>query len=123
MSTITRTGNLARTPELRYDKDGKPYAFARVLVTDRIREGEEFIDGGTIAYDVAVNGVEAEQLVDAAERCGNIRVWFTGPYRVREWTNDHGETRLVHEVRNANIAVSLRGQRVTVERATGNDAD
>ena len=116
MSSITRIGNLARTPELRRGDDGKPYCFARVLVTDRIRTGDEFTDGPTIGYDVAVNGAEAESLVDAAERSGNIRVMFSGAYRVSEWVGDNGETRVTHEVRNATVAVALRGQRVTVER-------
>ena len=34
MSYITRVGNLARTPELRTNDDGRAYCFARVLVTD-----------------------------------------------------------------------------------------
>lgn len=121
MDTITRVGNLAGVPELRQDKDGRPYCFARVIVTDRIRKGDEFIDGGTIGYDVAVNGAEAEALVDTAERCGNIRVLFTGAYRVTEWTSPEGDVRIGHEVRNATVAISLRGQRVTVERATASE--
>lgn len=117
MSTITRTGNLARTPELRYDNEGRAYAFARVIVTDRIRnDAGQWEDGGTIGYDVAVGGTEAEELVTLADQCGNVRVLFTGSYRVRTYTADSGETRLVHEVRGATVAVSLRGQKVTVEK-------
>lgn len=125
MSTITRTGNLARTPELRHDKDGRPYTFARVIVTDRLRgESGEWEDGGTIGYDVAVNGSDAEALVDAAEASGNIRVLFSGDYRTRLYTPEGGDPRIVHEVRNATVAVSLRGQRVTVEkRGSASDDD
>ena len=117
-STITRTGNLARTPELRHTPDGRPYTFARVIVTDRIRnDAGEWEDGGTIGYDVAVGGSEAEELVATAEASGNIRVLFTGDYRVRTYEPKDGPARLVHEVRNATVAVSLRGQSVRVERA------
>jgi single-strand DNA-binding protein len=127
MSTITRTGNLARTPELRHDDKGRPYTFARVIVTDRVRgENGEWEDGGTIGYDVAVNGSEAEALVATAEASGNIRVLFTGDYRTRLYTPEGGEPRIVHEVRNATVAISLRGQSVTVEKrgsAADDDSD
>ncbi|AQP52723.1 single-stranded DNA-binding protein [Tessaracoccus flavescens] len=115
MSYITRTGNLAATPELRTGDNG-PYTYARVLVTDRIRQDDgEYHDGPTVAYDVAVAGNQAVNLVDAATRSGNIRVTFTGRYRVTEHTSDQG-TRVQHEVRADDVAVSLRGQSVTVER-------
>ena len=39
MSYITRTGNLAATPTLR-EGDNGPYTYARVLVSDRIRQEE-----------------------------------------------------------------------------------
>lgn len=117
MSTITRTGNLAKTPTLRHGADGRAYTYARVIVTDRIRNDDgEWEEGGTIGYDVAVNGSEAEELVAAAEASGNIRVLFSGTYRVRTYTPKGGDPRLVHEVRNATVAVSLRGQSVRVER-------
>lgn len=117
MSTITRTGNLARTPELRHDKNGRPYAFARIIVTDRIHnDSGGWEDGGTIGYDVAVSGTEAEELVATATESGNIRVLFTGTYRTRLYAPEDGVQRIIHEVRNATVAVSLRGQRITVER-------
>jgi len=64
MSYITRTGNLAATPVLRENDKGKPYTYARVLVTDRIRKDDgNYEDGGTIGYDVAVQGNQAVNLV------------------------------------------------------------
>ena len=71
---ISFTGNLAKAPELRTDKNGRPYTFARVIRTDRVNKGGEFEDGGTEGYDVAVWGADAEALCDIAERCGNVRV-------------------------------------------------
>ena len=43
---ISFTGNLAKAPELRTDKNGRPYTFARVIRTDRVNKGGEFEDGG-----------------------------------------------------------------------------
>ena len=37
MSYIVRTGNLVDTPELREGEHG-PYTYARVIVSDRIRQ-------------------------------------------------------------------------------------
>lgn len=114
MSHIIRTGNLAETPTLREGDRGQ-YCYARVLVTDRIKQGDEWADGPTIAYDVSISGAQATALVDTATRCGNVRVTFSGDYRVSQWTTDQGETRITHQVRADEVGISLRGQTVTVE--------
>ena len=122
MSYITRTGNLAAKPELRQGERG-PYTYARVLVSDHIRQDDDtYTDGPTVAYDVAVSGSQATTLVEAAERSGNIRITFTGSYRVTEYKGEQG-TRLQHEVRAEDVAVSLRGQSVTVERSARSESD
>lgn len=122
MSYITRTGNLAGKPELREGEHG-PYTYARVIVSDRIRQDDgTFTDGPAIAYDVAVSGTQAVNLVEAAEKSGNIRITFAGRYRVTAFESDQG-TRIQHEVRADEVAVSLRGQSVTVERSARNDAE
>ena len=107
------TGNLAATPTLR-EGDNGPYTYARVLVSDRIRqEDNSYTDGPTVAYDVAVSGNQAVNLVEVAEQSGNVRVTFSGRYRVTEYKGEQG-TRLQHEVRADEVAVSLRGQSVRV---------
>ena len=89
-------------------------AYARVLVSDRIRqEDNSYTDGPTVAYDVAVSGNQAVNLVEVAEQSGNVRVTFSGRYRVTEYKGEQG-TRLQHEVRADEVAVSLRGQSVRV---------
>lgn len=122
MSYITRTGNLAAAPELREGING-PYTFARVIVTDRIKDDDgAYSDGPAIGYDVAVSGSQAVNLVEAAKASGNIRVTFSGRYRVSEYRSENG-TRLQHEVRAEEIGVSLRGQRVTITKGTAPVAD
>ena len=93
---------------------GGTYTYARVLVSDRIRqEDNSYTDGPTVAYDVAVSGNQAVNLVEVAEQSGNVRVTFSGRYRVTEYKGEQG-TRLQHEVRADEVAVSLRGQSVRV---------
>ena len=113
MSYITRTGNLTEAPTLRTGESG-PYTYARVAVSDRIRQEDgSYVDGPAVFYDVAVGGSQATNLVEAAERSGNIRITFSGRYRVTEYKGEQG-TRLQHEVRADEVAVSLRGQSVRV---------
>ncbi|MGW9114502.1 single-stranded DNA-binding protein [Microbacterium sp. NPDC055683] len=122
MSYITRTGNLAAAPTLREGEKG-PYTYARVLVTDRVRQEDgSYKDGPTTGYDVAVSGSQAVNLVAAAEKSGNIRVTFSGRYRVTEFKGEQG-TRIQHEVRADEIGVSLRGQAVAVERSGREEVD
>ncbi|WP_295818875.1 single-stranded DNA-binding protein [uncultured Microbacterium sp.] len=105
-SYITRTGNLAATPELRQGEKG-PYTYARILVSDRLRQEDgTYVDGPPIAYDVAVSGDKAVKLVDAAKESGNIRIMFAGRYRVTEYRGENS-TRLQHQVTADEIAVSL----------------
>lgn len=115
MSYITRTGNLTKTPELRHGEKGA-YAFARVAVTDRIKAGTDYIDGPATYYDVAISGSQAENLVDVAQACGNIRVTFSGSYQVKLATLNDGQTRIEHKVQAHDISISLRGQKVRVLR-------
>ena len=120
MSYITRTGNLTEAPTLRTGESG-PYTYARVAVSDRIRQEDgSYVDGPAVFYDVAVGGSQATNLVEAAERSGNIRITFSGRYRVTEYKGEQ-TTRLQHEVRADDVAVSLRGQSVTVERTGRSD--
>ena len=119
MSYITRTGNLVEAPTLRTNEKDKSYTYARVAVSDRIKGKDgEWFDGPTIFYSVSVSGQQAEQLVEAAEESGNIRVTFSGEYRVTAYQPEDGEERLQHEVRADEVGVSLRGQRVTVSKVS-----
>lgn len=103
------TGNLADTPKLREGEHG-PYTFATVMVSDRIRtKDDKWTDGPVIAYNVAVKGDEAKRLVATAKRDGNVRVTFSGRYRVTAWESETGP-REQHEVQADSIGLSFRGQ-------------
>ena len=119
MSYIIRKGNLAATPELK--QGPHVYTHARVLVTDteRDRETGEFRDTATTGYDVTVFGADAESLVRTAEESGNVRVLFSGDYSVKTFERQDGSTGISHRVTVDDIAVSLSGQHVTVQRSHG----
>lgn len=111
MSFIIRTGNLAGTPKLR-EAEGKVYTYATVMVSDRIKTKDgEWIDGPPTAYNVNVRGDQARRLVATAERDGNVRVLFAGPYRVKQWDSEKGP-QIQHDVANADVGLSFAGQDV-----------
>src|SRR5699024_7564224 len=115
MSYITRTGNLAGAPTLR-EGDRGPYTYARIIVTDRIRQDDDtYTDGPAIGYDVAVSGSQAENLAALAEASRTVRITFSGGYRVTEYEVEQAP-RIQHRVQADDVAVSLRGQRVVVVR-------
>lgn len=117
MSYISRVGNLAKVPRLRESETGV-YCHAAVVVNDRERdENKHWRDGPATTYKVSVSGDQARNLVAAAQESGNIRVAFSGRYRVSQEEGKGGEIHLQHEVRADEIGVSLRGQRVTVHRS------
>lgn len=123
MSYITRVGNLAKTPELRQGENG-PYLYARVIVTDRIRNDTgEWADSTPIGYDVSVPGAQAAELHRTATESGNIRVLFTGRYVVKTYVTTTGDTRISHVVYADEIGVSLRNQHVAVIKDTPEAAD
>lgn len=101
---------LSKPPELRQGENGA-YTYARVAVTDRIRTKDGFTDGPSIFYDVQVSGVQAEELVECAQASGNVRVLFSGRYRVTEFKGAQGTT-IQHQVTADEIGISLRNQSV-----------
>lgn len=116
MSYITRVGNIVRTPELR-TQDGKDYCFARVLVTDTKKDTDgQWRDTATTAYDLTINADQARRLITTCQESGNIRVLFTGRYRIETYTRQDGSTAISHRVQVDNIGVSLKGQNITVTK-------
>ena len=117
MSYIVRVGNLATTPELRTADNGGVYCYADVIVNDRERlDDGSYRDLATTRYSLTVFRSAAEQLVSTAETSGNVRVMFAGRYRVREYDRKDGGKGTSHDVMVDEIAVSLTGQRVLVDR-------
>lgn len=123
MSYISRVGNLTGPPALRHDREtGRPYCFARVAVNDRAKDDTgQWIDVGTTYYSLTVTGDQAVRIAELADASGNVRILFTGHYRARHFTRNDGETGTSHDVFCDEVAASLRGQSVRVERKTTED--
>lgn len=86
----------------------------------RAATGARTASSSSWACDRQPSGDKAAKLVDAAKESGNIRIMFTGRYRVAEYQGEDG-TRLQHRVNADEIAVSLTGQTARVIKTTTPD--
>jgi single-strand DNA-binding protein len=80
LNTVTITGRLTATPELRYTNDAKPVANLRVAVNGR-SDRTDFID-------VTVWGKPAETV--AEHKAKGDQIGITGRLTTSEWTTDDG---------------------------------
>lgn len=115
-TTITTEGNLTRDPELRYTPTGKAVTNVDVAVTDRVREGEEWVDGATTYYRVAVWNGLAENVAESLHK--GDRVLLTGRLVRNEWTDHEGARRVQMTVQADIVAVSLRFATAQITKAT-----
>jgi single-strand DNA-binding protein len=63
-TTTMFQGNLTADPRLRYTTGGTPVAEFRVLVSHRVKDGDQWIDGEPTGHNVKVYGRSAEAAAD-----------------------------------------------------------
>lgn len=63
-TTTMFQGNLTADPKLRYTTGGTPVAEFRVLVSHRVRDGDDWVDGEPTGHNVKVYGWLAEAAAD-----------------------------------------------------------
>src|SRR5262245_49047722 len=63
-TTTMFQGNLTADPKLRYTTGGTPVAEFRVLVSHRVKDGDQWIDGEPTGHNVKVYGWLAEAAAD-----------------------------------------------------------
>jgi len=120
MSAITVSGNLTGIPQLEQDKNGKPWCHAQIAATDRIRQADgTFVDGQTVFYDFPLFGQDAANLVTTAEQSGNIRLTVSGNLTNRTFPRKDGTVGVAHDISDADVSISLRGQIANVARSDG----
>lgn len=116
-TTTMFQGNLTADPRLRYTTGGTPVAEFRVLVNQRIKDGEQWIDGEPTGHNVKVYGRLAEITIDGLARGSHVIV--IGRAETSVWPDPNtGEKRTTTRVivdRNGTIGHALTG------RSTGHD--
>lgn len=113
---ITIEGNVARSPELRQTGSGKQVTGVTVLVTGRRKQGDEWVDGETVAYECTLWDEEAEYAVASLPK--GTAVVVLGRVVGLDTYESQGETRAKVKVAVENIGPSLKRATAQVSRRT-----
>ncbi|MEU8901331.1 single-stranded DNA-binding protein [Nocardia sp. NPDC048505] len=123
--TVTITGHLAATPELRTTKGGTPVTDFRVIGTDRYFDQDfgDWADGRTTAIRVTAWGDLAEHVVATLATGHHVTVTGseleTSPYTHRET----GELRAGLELTANRVTVELDHQTAAITKARRRPVD
>lgn len=105
MATVNLIGNVGKDPELKYlsSKNGD-FAVTRFSVaeTERVKQGDNWIDGDTVWYSVSATGKLAETLIDTINK--GMKVLVQGNLKQFEYEKD-GEKKSGFEVRATSVTI------------------
>ena len=116
MTQVTIIGNLSSEIELRFTPQGKAVANFSVAVSKRVKDGNDWKDGPTSFYRVALWDQAAENLAESLEK--GQRVIVVGEIAQRNYEHN-GEKRSVFEVTATEVGPSVKWATVKVERSGG----
>ena len=105
MAQIVIVGNVGKDPELKFIKGAKgDFAVTKFSVaeTERVKEGDVFVDGKTQWWNVSCTGKLAETIIDAISKGSKVKV--EGDLKFYEYQKD-GETKSGMEVRASDITL------------------
>lgn len=107
MSKMTIIGNLGADPEVRYSQSGTAMCNLRAAVTERRKEGENFVDH-TEWFTLICFGKTAENAQRFLKK--GRQVYAEGRFQARKWTDKENQIRTSLEV-VCDKLVFLGGQR------------
>lgn len=110
---VTLVGNVTRC-ELKFLPTGVPVATFGVAVNERVKRGDEWVDGEPSFFNCTVWRQAAENAAESLSK--GSRVIVTGRMRQRSYETKDGEKRTVYEVEVDELGVSLRFATVSVSR-------
>ena len=112
-SSVTVTGNLVADPEQRLTTGGRSSMNARIAVTRKWQQNNEWQEA-TSFFNVVAWGTLAENV--AASCTKGMRVVVTGRLEQREYVTKEGDKRSVVEIVADEVGPSLRWAKCEVER-------
>lgn len=102
---ITLIGNVVADPELKLLNDGTSIASFRVASNSSRKQGEQWVEEGTLWVSVNAWGKLGERAV--ANLSKGTKVLVQGPIKNRQWTNKDGEVRDSIEMRADAIGIDI----------------
>ncbi len=115
---ITVIGNLTADPELSYTAKGVAMVRFTVASTPRLYNSgaNQWEDGETLFIPCVVWQNMAENIAESCSRGTGVVVH--GDLVQRNWVSDDGQKRSRFEMKNPEVAVSLKFQRAQVEKVS-----
>ncbi len=107
LNKVTVIGNLGRDPEVRHTQSGTAVCNLRIGVTERRKEGENWIDH-TEWFSVVCFGKTAENAHRFLKK--GRQIYVEGRLQTRSWVDKEGQTRYTTEI-VANQLLFLGGAR------------
>jgi single-strand DNA-binding protein len=114
---VTITGNLTADPELRFLPSGKAVANFTLVSTNRVKKGDEWVDGDPTFFRVSCWERMAENVVESLSK--GSRATVTGRLASRAYETKEGEKRSSLEIQADDVAASLRYATAALTKATG----
>ena len=117
MTNVTIIGNLTGSPELKFIPSGVAVCEFSVAVSQRVKQGGDWVDGEPMYLRVTAWRDLAEHVAESLDR--GQRVIVTGKLKMRSYESK-GEKRQSWEIDADEIGPSLRWAVARPEKTTGN---
>jgi single-strand DNA-binding protein len=124
-TTATFEGRLTGEPDLRYTNGGTAVAEFRVLVNQRVKDGEQWIDAEPTAHNVKIFGFKAEDVAESLTKGTSVIV--VGRVQTEMWPDKStGEKRTADRVivdnRYGTVGISLPRAPKAAQKSRGDEA-
>lgn len=112
-NTVTVSGNLTRSPELRFTTGGRGVCTFGLAVSRRYQQNNEWVEQ-TSFFNVTAWATLGENVAATLDK--GHRVVVTGRLEQRSWETPEGEKRSVVEIVADDVGPSLKWATVAIER-------
>lgn len=118
---ITLIGNLVRDPELRFTAKGDAVANFTIAVNERVKEGNDWVDGEPSYYDATAWRKLGEQVAEHFRK--GSRVIVTGKMKIEKYEAKDGTQRSKPVVTVDEIGESIRFRQLGDPKPTADDME
>jgi len=118
---VTIIGNLVRDPELRFTAGGDAVANFTVAVNERVKQGNEWVDGEPSYYDATAWRKLGEQVAEHFRK--GSRVIATGKMKIDKYEAKDGTQRSKPVITVDEIGESIRFRATGQPRPTADDME
>jgi single-strand DNA-binding protein len=118
---VTLIGNLVRDPELRFTAKGDAVANFTIAVNERVKQGNDWVDGEPSYYDATAWRNLAEQVTEHLRK--GSRVIAVGKMKIEKYEAKDGTQRSKPAITVDEIGSSIRFKPVGEPKPTADDME